>query len=465
MAYQKARASIHATPQTSFAYPQANENTRDKWDKEKYDAKNRETGHHYDITRKQLNFVVTSEGIRPLTDITAKELYNRYLKRLEELNFQPSKSKNGIPQNTYIDWVFGGDHDQMCKLAFGNQVVSYDLRDDNSHIRRMKGIEMYAKAVYDFSCKKFGKENVLGVEAHLDETTPHIHVNMIPVAMRKMKGRASYKYTNKKGEEISSAQYRNLSKEKRQEYTKIEELERKGKLAVSYSGLFGENKIERSRYLRDFHTQFYHDVGQYFGLARGNYRETLPVEEQKRIRHKTSVELENETLQRIVVAKRDLSILFSELQDKTREKEKINNEIEFLTIKHKEMSKVVVDDLRREADRVYVQVRRTYFEMKDAVCKTSLSSLGWEAQNTFRNNGYYELDEGGDKVINCALLLAMNLVESAITFSKQNGGGGGGDNMSGWGRKKDEDDVHWWLRCIRQSMAMMKPRLYRGRSR
>ncbi len=201
MAYQKARTSIHATPQTSFAYPQANENTRDKWDKEKYDAKNRETGHHYDITRKQLNFIVTSEGIRPLTDITAKELYNRYLKRLEELNFQPSKSKNGIPQNTYIDWVFGGDHDQMCKLAFGNQVVSYDLRDDNSHIRRMKGIEMYAKAVYDFSCKKFGKENVLGVEAHLDETTPHIHVNMIPVAMRKMKGRASYKYTNKKGEE------------------------------------------------------------------------------------------------------------------------------------------------------------------------------------------------------------------------------------------------------------------------
>lgn len=39
MANQRPRASIHATPQTTFAYPQAKENTRDKWGKDKYAVK------------------------------------------------------------------------------------------------------------------------------------------------------------------------------------------------------------------------------------------------------------------------------------------------------------------------------------------------------------------------------------------------------------------------------------------
>ena len=37
---------------------------------------------------------------------------------------------------------------------------------------------------------------------------------------------------------------------------------------------------------------------------------------------------------------------------------------------------------------------------------------------------------------------------------------------SGWGRNKDEDDDHWWRRCIAVSAAMMQPakyRLQRGR--
>ena len=37
---------------------------------------------------------------------------------------------------------------------------------------------------------------------------------------------------------------------------------------------------------------------------------------------------------------------------------------------------------------------------------------------------------------------------------------------SGWGRNKDEDDDHWWRRCIAVSAAMMRPakyRLQRGR--
>ena len=88
MANQRPRASIHATPQTTFAYLQAKENTRDKWGKDKYAAKNRETGHHYDITRKHLNFIVTSDGIKPMTELTAKELHDKYHRRLDELGYK-----------------------------------------------------------------------------------------------------------------------------------------------------------------------------------------------------------------------------------------------------------------------------------------------------------------------------------------------------------------------------------------
>ena len=43
---------------------------------------------------------------------------------------------------------------------------------------------------YDFLCRKFGEENALGLECHLDETTPHFHAWVIPVAKRKPQGRS-----------------------------------------------------------------------------------------------------------------------------------------------------------------------------------------------------------------------------------------------------------------------------------
>lgn len=34
---------------------------------------------------------------------------------------------------------------------------------------------------YDFICNKYGKENIISATVHLDETTPHMHVNFVPV--------------------------------------------------------------------------------------------------------------------------------------------------------------------------------------------------------------------------------------------------------------------------------------------
>ena len=74
---------------------------------------------------------------------------------------------------------------------------------------------------------------------------------MIPVELREQRGRASYNYKNAKGEIITSAQYRNLSKEKRKEFVKTTEIERKVRECVSYSGIgWGRDKNEDDEHFR-----------------------------------------------------------------------------------------------------------------------------------------------------------------------------------------------------------------------
>ena len=54
-------------------------------------------------------------------------------------------------------------------------------------------------------------------------------------------------------------------------------------------------------------------------------------------------------------------------------------------------------------------------------------------------------------------------------FRRRNGDGwkgrkrSGGSPGSDWGRNKDEDDDHWWRRCIAVAAAMMRPAKYRMR--
>ena len=61
-----------------------------------------------------------------------------------------------------------------------------------------------------------------------------------------------------------------------------------------------------------------------------------------------------------------------------------------------------------------------------------------------------------------AILLFAEYIDAATTIAAQSGGGGGGAT-SGWGRDKDEDNDHWWRRCIAVSAAMMRPAKYRLR--
>lgn len=83
--------------------------------------------------------------------------------------------------------------------------------------------------VYDWCVRRYGRENIIGFQVHLDETSPHIHAMIIPISSRKS-----------------------------------------GRECVMWSAKFGKNKSEYGQILKEMHTSLYEEVGSKYGLDRGD---------------------------------------------------------------------------------------------------------------------------------------------------------------------------------------------------
>ena len=82
-------------------------------------------------------------------------------------------------------------------------------------------------------------------------------------------------------------------------------------------------------------------------------------------------------------------------------------------------------------------------------------------QDIVNGSGYSDLTRAVNPIINCAMLLSLGYIREATSYAVSCGGGG--SPGSGWERDKDEDEEHWWRRCIAVSAAMMRPARYRVR--
>lgn len=120
-------------------------------------------------------------------------------------------------------------------MAFGDQDVNFLYESEsNSRVKRMKAIEDWAKAVHRYICKKYGAENVVGFDVHLDEHSPHIHCSIIPVGQR----------LNKETGELEPV--------------------------ISFKQHFGHSLAEGSLVYQALHTELYEQVNKDFGLVRGD---------------------------------------------------------------------------------------------------------------------------------------------------------------------------------------------------
>ena len=299
----KPKAAVHGQPQKAFSKNASDENERWRWEQEMYARKNADLdkNNHYDYSRKRLNFEIVKGEIKPL-GFQEKRLHERLQDKLEELGFKCYKDGAQNMPNSCVDWVFSGDHDRMCEMAFGASYkdIDYTAEKDNSEavkntdaykftasgysLGAMPNIYQWALDSYRFACEKWGEDYIIGAEVHLDETTPHMHLLMVPVAERKTRGRTSTKYQKKSDPSvmIKKKEYETLSDAEKANYAPVTKASKK---LVSYSGVFGDNYGERKQYMKDFHTEYHEKVGQKYGLERGDDLDLLDPEERRKRRH------------------------------------------------------------------------------------------------------------------------------------------------------------------------------------
>ncbi len=317
-----AKGVAHAGRGKSLSSGEARENERRGWTEESYRRKNESQFNNYDWSRHNLNFEIANGQIMPLGKQKVS-LYNRYHNILKGLDFSQYKDGATNQQHTYVELILSGSTEKMQKIAFGDQNVDYTRNPErwqNWDVKRTTGkgsIEEWALDVYNFACAKYGKENIVGFEVHLDETEPHVHCNIVPTAVMKQRGNvsgyhkiememkegkmvpkldgdgntipATYKKGKHVGEvvKISDKKYDVLSDDKKQEYRKNE---RGTVWTVSYATFFGGKLEERSQKLSELHDDFYEQVGKKWGFERGDVIALLPPEERAKRKHLTKAQ-------------------------------------------------------------------------------------------------------------------------------------------------------------------------------
>ena len=352
------RAAIHVGALAkSFSAAEGYEPERRGWDENTYRLKNQDTNNHYDFSRKHLNFEINGKGeIVPLGS-NPVPLHERLQKRLDELDFKPYMDKNnplGISDNSpncTVGIVVSGDHDVLTCLAFGDQDVDFTLQNSNAHVVLKQGIKDWALDTYHWACDRWGAENIIGFDVHLDETTPHIQIQTIPVAKTKSRGRASAKYVHKddKSKVLSYKEWKKLPEEIRSNFVRTED-ERREKECVSYASVWGKDKYTVGNTYKQMHTDYYNEVGHKYGLERGDDIAMLPGEERRERVHKSKDVLEAERQAKEAIIKSQMEHerlegqkekMAGEVQDMKRQKESLEEQNDKLesAIQNKEQHK------------------------------------------------------------------------------------------------------------------------------
>ena len=352
------RAAIHVgAPAKSFSAAEGYEPERRGWDENTYRLKNQDTNNHYDFSRNHLNFEINGKGEIVSLGSNPMPLHERLQKRLDKLGFKPYKDKDNPlgnsdnSPNCTVGIIVSGDHRVLTRLAFGDQDVDFTLQRSNAHVVLKQGIKDWAMDTYHWACDRWGAENIIGFDVHLDETTPHIQIQTIPVAKTKARGRASVKYVHKddKSKLLSHKEWKKLPEEIRSNFIRTED-ERREKESVSYASVWGKDKYAVGKTYYQMHTDYYNEVGRKYGLERGDDIAMLPGEERRERVHKSKDVLEAERQAKEAIIKSQMEHerlegqkekMAGEVQDMKSQKESLEEQNDKLesAIQNKEQHK------------------------------------------------------------------------------------------------------------------------------
>ena len=474
---------LHFQAKCGFTTAQSNEHQR-RWTENGWERAN-ENG-RIDRSRTRLNFEIAKGGKVQAVD-HSKSIPEKFAENLAARGIKdPNRKWPDEPRyRTVVDFIISGSHDTLRDLAFGTQEVDYSQGADNSGLERRPEIERWAKDMYDALSGKFGEENILSFIVHLDERTPHIHADLVPVtqdgrisfskvfcgpdkyefrrrslALHDLFAEVNRKWGLQRGDSVAvthakkksheeyrrelSAQCSSLEREVIGRTARLEGLDRQIRLAtVRIKGL--------RTMVSNLETGRARIEGELEGIRRSlsgtdagtDGREALLRKEESLQRKLDDILAKLADKQgKLKAADRALADLKEQLSQSKERQAELEREIQAVTSK---VSKIALSKVGEEALWGVLNEFRAIGE-----------DLPEEMLDRFDDSLLQDMSRRGMQIVTCAALLSMGLVDQATTFA-QNCGGGGGHAHGKWGRDPEEDERAWLLRCLARSRQMIAP--------
>ena len=481
---------LHFEAKSGFTTAQSNEHQR-RWTEKGWESAN--ANGRIDRSRVALNFEIVRGGKVQAVD-HSKSIPEKFQENLASRGIKDPNSgcANEGRYRTVVDFIISGSHDTLTRLAFGNQTVDFTPGADNSAVKRQPEIEEWAKDMYDVLAGRFGEENILSFIVHLDERSPHIHADLVPVNDKGrisfssvFSGRDKYEYSRRtlalhdafaevnrnwglrRGDSVAVTHRKHRSTEeyRRELSGECSSLEREvASRSATLSSLDAEiAKAERR--VKGLTTM----VANLEEARRKIGKEMDTV--RRKLDGKTAGEEGREELLREEESlQQKLDGILSGLADKREKLEEADRKLAELKTRLKEGEKQISeseqrqDELRRELESATSQVSRVHLDRVGSEAlwmvlndfRDATDSLPEEMRLRFNDTLINDMASQGMNIIACAALLSMGMVDRATTFA-ENCGGGGGHAHGDWGRRKDEDDREWLRRCLANSRQMLRP--------
>lgn len=463
---------------------ESNEQQRN-WTKQHWEKKAKDSLSNYDPTRAKLNFEVVKGGIVQPID-TSKTIAEKMAESLAARGIKdPNARPNAVmKRRTVAQFIFGGNRGRMHELAFGDQTVDLTKGADNSSIVRCKDIEEWAKDVYSFMAKRFGEDNIISFYVHLDEKNPHCHCTLVPVDPAK--NRISWKGVFGDGREAESANMTKLHSELQEAVSEKWGLERGSNM---------EETRARHRSTEEYKRELVSEVCSLQSTREDLLKQIRRAEiklkgistmianlQARKDDIQTQIDQiaqqfgqsgadNDELANKMALLRKEmdgidekLAVRYKMLEDANETIHEAKARLAEMKQEHQKMLKRLGEDNDIKATIAQKDILWTYNRMLSNSIDPLLPSLSDRQQEILDESGYSDLTTNADSIINCATLLVLGYIREATTYAQSCGGGS--SPGTGWGRDKDEDDEHWWRRCIAQSEAMMRPhgqRKKRGR--
>lgn len=457
----------------------SNENQR-RWSDDLFKRKADDPKTNYDPTRTRLNFEIVKGGKVQSVDKSIS-----IGDKIENAIKERVTGRVNAKSVRCVSIIYGGNRERMRELAFGNQTINED--GSNNHIQRQSDIERWAQDIYQFTCQEFGEENIMSFIVHLDELNPHVHCMVVPITPD---GRLSAKDMFG-GKDINAAKQRmkqlhdHLAEINRKwglnRGDSIEETGAKHRSLENYRrNLLHESKAleielnDKRKTLGDLNAEIQKAERAVKGLTTmiGNLEQQQKDVETEILRLELQLRKGQgnvEELKKAIDEKKTTCELFDmQIRDKKQTLQKVEQRLGTLRTDYNILS-MASRQLEKSANistgegRVQIIKELSVGMLNEVINEFArrFPQLSYDDRSLFDDTLLKDMLERGSQIINTGIYLFAQSVAAATDYAESHGGGGVSCD-SNWGRKDDEEDILWAIRCARMARHMMKPRNTRG---